>query len=323
VDLSLIAVPCHLGRPRVGPGLGPERYLDAGLEERLRAAGHQVQTLVVEPPRPAGDELTTVLELDAELAEHVGRADAAGRLPVVLGGDCNIVLGVTAGLGAASAALVWFDAHGDLNTPQTSPGGFLDGMPLAMALGLCHRDAVAAVLGRRRVPAELVLHVGGRDLDPGELRNAADAGVVLLEGPELIAGGDPAGAMSAAIEQLGAALARRAAAGAPGGPPLDRGGASLHIDIDVLDPDWAPAVDYPAPAGLDPGQLQGCVAAVHRRLPIRALSFSAFDPARPDPDDRTLRSGLDVITAVVDVAARRADHAAAAVDSAGAAETLS
>jgi len=319
VDLSLIAVPCHLGRPRVGPGLGPERYLGAGLEERLRAAGHEVQTLVVEPPRPADDELTAVLELDAELAGHVGRADAAGRLPVVLGGDCNIVLGVTAGLGTASAALVWFDAHGDLNTPQTSPSGFLDGMPLAMALGLCHRDAVAAALGRRRVPAELVLHVGGRDLDPGELRNAADAGVVLLEGPGLIGGGDPAATMTPAIEQLGAALARCAAAGAPGGPPADRGGAYLHIDIDVLDPDWAPAVDYPAPAGLDPEQLQGCVAAVHRRLRIRALSFSAFDPARPDPDDRTLHNGLDAIAAAIDVAARRADDA---IGADGAAETL-
>lgn len=296
MDLSLIAVPYHLGRPRVGPGLGPARCLAASLEERLRAAGHQVQTLVVEQPRPPDDEPAAVLELDAELAEHVGRATIARRLPVVLGGDCNIALGVTAGLGAASAALVWFDAHGDLNTPQTSPSGFLDGMPLAMALGLCHRDVVAAALGRRRVPAELVLHVGGRDLDPGELRNAADAGVALLEGPELIAGDDPAATLGPAIERLGAAVARRAATD----------GAYLHIDIDVLDPDWAPAVDYPAPTGLDPGQLRRCVTAVHRRLPIRALSFSAFDPARPDPEDRTLRSGLDVITAAIDVAARDA-----------------
>jgi len=77
---------------------------------------------------------------------------------VILGGDCNVALGVVAGLSGSGAGVVWFDAHGDFNTPETSPSGFLDGMPLAMACGVCHRHIWDA-LGGEPVAETHVVHV--------------------------------------------------------------------------------------------------------------------------------------------------------------------
>jgi arginase len=203
-----------------------------------------------------------------------------GRLPVVAGGNCNVALGMVAGLRRAAGeplGIAWFDAHGDFNTPQTSPGGFLDGMPLAMAVGRAHRDAVWSNLGDEPVAEAHALHVGARDLDPGEELNFQAAAVLRVTGSQLSAGG-----VAAAAEAF-RQLAERVPA------------VYLHIDIDVLDPRFVPAIDFPTPGGLSPDELLDLVAALRAHLPFAGISLTAYDPVVPDPDQLTLSTSMAVL----------------------------
>jgi|GEM_PF-568448 len=338
--LAVIAVPFHLGRPGAGAG-GPEALLRAGLEQRLRDERHDVRTTIVRNDAPPDDELEAILAVSIDLAAAVRDAVAHGRFPLVLGADCNIALGVTSGLGATSTALVWFDAHGDFNTPETTPGGYLDGMPLSMVVGRCFQEQVDRALGSPRVPENHVLHLGARALDAEERRNFETSDVMLVEGERLQAAGPtPAEAIWPALAGLrhghgetravpGSGPAESGAAAPAGVPedppagkpddtpargpddqpaelPLERpfglGRAYVHVDLDVLDPRYAPAVDFPVENGLTPEQVHDCTTAVHALLPLCALSVSAFDPDRPDPETRTVEHALDLIIDLVDAA---------------------
>jgi arginase len=279
--LTVMSVPYHLGRGGEGMALGPGRYLDGGLVAALEARGHETSVVHVERPSPFTDELAAVTAINRALAGAVREAVASGSFPLVAGGNCNVALGMTAGLGAPGTAVVWFDAHGDYNTPDTTPSGFLDGMPLAMAAGRAHAGAWAQPMGA--VDPRAVVHVGGRALDQGEVDGFAADGVHVVT----CAGLRGAGGLPAAL----AAAAAHAAQ------------AYVHVDIDVLDLAVAPGVDFPTPGGLAPGEVVDAVAAVHRVLPIAGLSVTAFSPERED-GDTTLTTGIALMGRLADLVAR-------------------
>lgn len=158
----------------------------------------------------------------------------AGRaaIPVVMSGDCMASLGTVAGLGRAGIdpVVVWLDAHGDLNTPEGSPSGYLGGMPLRLLVG--HRpELVAGRLGLRAVPEEKVVLVGARDLDPPEEAYLAGAGIGRATVADLDADRIPAGPIY------------------------------LHVDFDVVDPADLPGLLYPTPGG---PRLPAVAAALRR-----------------------------------------------------------
>jgi arginase len=294
VRLSLIEVPYHLGVQDVGTGRAPRLFLDAGLEQVLADAGHDVALTRVARDDGRLDELSAVVETNVALAAVIRDTIAAGRLPLILSGDCNASLGVTAGLGAQSTAVVWLDAHGDFNTPETSPSGYLDGMPLALTTGLCFRDQVWDRLGSDCVPEAHVVHGGGRDFDDGERRNLSASRLAVIPAAELVRQGARE-ALWPVLQKLrrGRRLDRR-----PGEPgPLTE--VYLHVDIDVLGEDYAPAVGFPAPGGLRPAELADVIAFVGASLRIRAVTLSGMDPQRPDPGGRTVSAGIAALQAAV------------------------
>lgn len=173
------------------------------------------------------------------LAGWVAKRDA----PVItVAGDCLSAIAVQGGLQArrVDTSLVWFDAHGDFHTHDTTPSGHLGGMPLAMLMGQGDQRFME-VCGAR--PVENVLHVGGRDFDAGE---------------------------RVRMEQAGVRFANSAGGVA--------GDVHVHIDVDVLDPGQMPSVRYPAPDGMTASALLAKVAKVFSTSRVAAVSVSSYDP---------------------------------------------
>ena len=282
MKIRLIQLPYHLGRERTGMGMGPVRYLEAGAEKRLRGLGHEVAVETIARARPYAHEVGAMLELNRLVAEQVARALAGGAFPLVLSGDCNSCHGTLAALGAADNGVVWFDAHGDFNTPETTTSGFFDGMALATATGRCWRNLVGSIPGFEPIQERHVLLVGVRDLDPAE-RTLLEASDVQVVPAAYVKGRGVSAALEAALATLEPAV----------------GGIYLHVDLDVLDPAEAPANEYAVKGGLTVEELEEAIRLLQERLVIRAAALTAYDPAC-DPTGIACRAGLRVMEAIAE-----------------------
>lgn len=281
--VELILIPFDSGRRGTRLGTGPERVMAAGLRERLRGNGLAVVAHTVEPSLSFPTENTLAFHLAGLIAERVREAREHGRFPLVLAGNCMSSLGVVAGLGSSDVGLVWLDSHGDFNTPETSPSGFLDGMALATAVGRCWTAAATTIPGHRPLPEANVLLLGARDLDQAERLALVDSDVALL-GPSALA--DERSALEPAL----ASLASRAAC------------AYLHVDLDVLDPSVARINEYQAPHGLSLEQVREIFTDVGGALPIHAAAVTAYD-ADGDPEGKGVEAAMLVIERLVEVGA--------------------
>lgn len=278
--VRLLQVPYDSGHRDLRTGAGPTALAAAG---RLRAAGHEVVDQVVEPASPWTAELRTAFELQRLVAAAAGEALAAGQVPVLLAGNCNTTLGVLAALTATSRriGLVWLDAHGDFNTPETDTSGFLDGQGLAMAVGRCWTSLAAGVPGFRPLDERDVLLVGARDLTGAQREVLRASGLTWLP-PDRAR---DAGAVGEAV----AALAARVDA------------VHVHVDLDVHDPSLAPANGYAAADGLDARQVRAVLAATAERVPVVSAALASWDPAC-DVEGRMLATALDLLEAVAGLA---------------------
>ena len=213
--MSVIQVPYHLDEylPDLDVPLPPDTVITADL--------------------PAGDVWDRLSALYAGLAAAVAAEAGRGGRPVVVSGDCMTALGTMSGLQRAGiqAGIVWFDAHGDVQTLETTTSGYLGGLPLRLLMGY-RPELIAARLGLRAVPEHQVALVDARDLDPPEVSYLAGAQIRRSEVGELDA------------------------AGLPGGPLY------VHLDLDVIDPAQLPGLRFPAPGGPSPAQVTGALSAL-------------------------------------------------------------
>lgn len=262
--LTLIQVPYDSGRFGERMGAGPLRLVEAGLVDGLAAGGHEVELVEVRLDPGFATEVGSAVAIQLRAAAATRDALAAGRLPVLLTGNCNhAALGAVAALGTATTAVVWLDAHGDLNTPDTSPSGFFDGMALAVLTGrafcgLAARwDGLATPLAEERIAL-----VGARDLDPGERQHLAGSPILVVPTGEL-----------ERLEPWLEETARR----------VDR--VYLHVDLDALDPAELSANAYATPGGLTVADVERVIAAVRRRFALGAVAFTSYDPTA-DRDGR-------------------------------------
>jgi arginase len=240
---ALIGAPLDLGAGRRGVDMGPSAIRYAGLAERLTAMGvdcvdrGNVAAAVAEATPehdPRARFLPAIRATCERIAGLVGEALDEGRIPIVLGGDHSIALGTLGGLAArrGPGAVLWFDAHGDLNTPETTPSGNVHGMPLAAALGLAGPGFASSSWTLPAVRPDLVAVIGARDLDPGERALVGELGLGVHTMSEIDRRGIEA-VVSEALER---------AAGAPF--------VHISLDMDGLDPDVAPGVGTPVRGGL-------------------------------------------------------------------------
>ncbi len=221
-------------------------------------------------------------DLDAPVPEalagglpSLADAIAAATRPLALLGECTLAPAVAGGLMRVhpDLTLLWIDAHGDLNTPATTPSGFLGGMPFAILLGWCHDEVRLAAGQRAPLAEERCALVGARELDPGE-RAALDASLI-VESPDVTD-----------------ALAR-----------LPVGPIWVHLDGDVLDPDVAPGVDFPVADGWSVSDAVVAIDTAVATGRVVGVSACCGNPRR-DPDGRGARAYVTALASFLGVRCR-------------------
>jgi arginase len=236
--VSILGVPLRYGADMVGVELGPAAMRMAGLEERIAQLGYEVQDSgdiwAGRPQRRADpdDKLKYLQEISSTCQQVCAKVKSildSGELPVVLGGDHSIAIGSIAGVSShcrdqrKSLGLIWFDAHADMNTPETTPSGHIHGMPLGALLGYGAPELTNIGGFSPKLEPNLCAHVGARDIDAGERELIRKLGMRFFTMREI----DERG-MSACMDEA-IAIASRGARG-----------YAVTFDVDALDPNDAP-----------------------------------------------------------------------------------
>ena len=274
--IEIIGVPVDLGAGRRGVDMGPSAIRIADLEPRLEQLGHKVtdsgdlDVMIPETQKVGEGKLrykVPILATCTELCQQVDQALERVRMPLVLGGDHSIAIGSVAGSSGHFAkqgeavGLIWFDAHGDANTPDTTPSGNIHGMALAINLGLGDPDLVN--LGGRTpkvLPRNTVL-IGIRDLDPGERETLKKSGVLAFTMRDL----DERGMRDVVDEAIRAA---------------GDGTAGIHLsfDLDVVDPEDAPGTGTPVWGGITYREAHLAMELLADRAQIVAVDLVEVNP---------------------------------------------
>lgn len=278
MDIQLLLVPYDSGQRGWRCGAGPEHLIRAGLPAHLERQGHAVTAIHVIEDNTAYQpaEIRTAFELARRLAGAVRSARTAGHFPLVLSGNCNTAVGTLSGLTPARRATFWFDAHGDCNTPETTTSGFLDGMGLAMTMGLCWHHLGVSVPGFQPVAAEATFLLGARDLDPPEAALLRESAITTIPADQI-------------PEGLSAVLATA---------PLANALGYLHLDVDVLNPDAGQGNELQAQTGLSLSQLIAAVSLIRARVPLGAATVASYSP-EDDCDQAVCRAAFAAIDAIV------------------------
>ncbi|HEX4930249.1 MAG TPA: arginase, partial [Gaiellaceae bacterium] len=237
-QVAIIGAALDLGAGRRGVDMGPSAIRYAGLHDRLTGIGYDVvdwgdvETAVLEATEESDESARYLPEIKAacgRIARLVGLALEQNAVPLVLGGDHSVAMGTLGGLAKACGpgGVLWIDAHGDLNTPETSPTGNVHGMPLAAALGLTDGRFQSEMWALPAVEASRVALVGLRSLDRHERERIRDLGITAYTMSD--------------IDRIGIERAVRESLTQIAGP----GFVHVSLDMDALDPEVAPGVGTP------------------------------------------------------------------------------
>jgi arginase len=241
--VAVIGGSLDLGAGRRGVDMGPSAIRYAGLARRLGRLGRAVEDwgnvegAVAEASDVGSERVRFLSQINAvceRIADIVAEAVERDLFPLVLGGDHSLALGTLGGLAKKSGpgGVLWIDAHGDLNRPETSPSGNVHGMPLAAALGLAGPEFESEAWTLPAVDADRIALVGVRSLDPAEAELLRELDVRVFTMSE--------------VDRLGVEPVLRASLEHVAGP----GFVHLSLDMDALDPEIAPGVGTPVRGGL-------------------------------------------------------------------------
>jgi arginase len=271
LSLQVVSVPCLEATPASGhraAGLAEaaDAFVATGALDELAGLGASVAGRarpVLDAAALTGDPVVNLGRYNALVADAVADGVALGARPLLLGGTCNHLIGMLAGLqrgyGPASRmGLVWFDAHGDFNTPRTTRSGMLGGMPVATAAGLCHAPWRELAGQAVPLPTDRIVMVDVRNLDPEEATLIAATDVAIARfGDE---------GASEEIEAAVAALAGR----------VDH--LYLHVDVDVLDVSEQPNHPTAEPYGPTLAATEEALARVMATGLVRAFGVVSVNP---------------------------------------------
>jgi len=280
--VRVIGAPTDYGANRRGVDMGPSAIRYGGLADALGAAGVEVvdggdllapraesrDPDAREPSAGRAKFLRETEEVCGRLDEEVAAALSAGETPLVLGGDHSVAIGTLGGAARdAEIGAIWFDAHGDLNTPNTSPSGNVHGMPLAAALGIDEFADVGWANAEGLSPGNVAL-VGLRSLDPAERERIRDL--------------DLAAFTMSDIDDMGVnEVTKRALEVACSGTD----GIHVSLDLDWLDPVVAPGVGTPVRGGVTYREAHSAMELVAERGALRSMELVEVNPTLDESNE--------------------------------------
>lgn len=293
--IRVIGMPLDLGAGRRGTDMGPSALRNAGLAERLQELGYTVKdagdisTKNPEVLRIGDDKLKYLGEISKGVSALAGTVEQSldnQEFPLVVGGDHSIAIGTVAGVSAhfrkhhKKIGVIWVDAHGDMNTPDTSPSGNIHGMPLAVSLGVGHSKLTSIGGEYAKVdPAHTVL-LGVRTLDSGEISHIRKMGVTVFTMRNI----DDKGIHDVIEESIAIA---------------SRGTAGIHVsfDADGIDPTVAPGVGTPVHGGLTYREAHYIMESLHDSRKVISMELVETNPIL-DHQNQTAKIGVELISSL-------------------------
>ncbi len=282
--LQPVIVPYRYDERDEGLGRGPGALLRAGLAQRLEACGHDVaepvEAVLSDQERTRGPVAMNIGRLGGKTAALIAGARATGMGALVLAGDDTAAIGAVAGLQQAAGAgaaigIVWLDAHGDFNTPETSYSGILAGMPVAILAGLAGPLWRGAAHLDAPIPTDRILIAGARDLDEQEANLIRSTDVRLLTTDEIRTGDG----LASAVRRLAATCEL----------------IYLHVDLDVLDPALVPSASTPSANGLSIAETATAMTTVLHTGIVAAVGIAGLNPGAGVRGERSTKSTLALI----------------------------
>ncbi|MFE8698748.1 arginase [Cytobacillus sp. FJAT-53684] len=274
--LAIIGMPMDLGQRRRGVDMGPSAIRYAGVNERLKKLFDEVldygdipigRPEVEVDPESNLRNLHLIAEKTELLSKEVDKAIESASFPLVLGGDHSIAIGTLAGVAKhyENLGVIWYDAHGDLNTAETSPTGNIHGMPLAVSLGMGHPLLTNVGGYEPKIKAENIVIIGARSLDEGERELIKEKGIKVYTMHEI----DRIG-MTKVMEESIAYLKERT------------DGVHLSLDLDGLDPHDAPGVGTPVNGGISYRESHLAMEMLAESQIITSAEFVEVNPILDD-----------------------------------------
>ncbi len=291
MDVSLIGVPINYGCDKDGAQHGPEKLREKKIVEVIKKCNHSIYDLGnLHVPKVSDSEkyafhdkmkyLKPIVEVNTNLAHQVYSALASGNFPFVIGGDHSLGLGSISGASRyySNLAVVWIDAHGDINTSETSPSGNVHGMPLAAAMGIGSDSLTDVYFKGVKVKPENVFIVGARDLDEGEIQLSKDNNLNLYTMEEIKNRG-----IEAVIEEINHRLLRNNV-------------EAVHVsfDMDALDSELVPGTGTPVCDGMTIAEVKLLFKALMDTKLVKSMDLVELN-TRLDKDDVTAEVAIELV----------------------------
>ena len=288
----IIGVPMDLGQSRRGVDMGPSALRVAGLQSRIKQLGYTVEDIGNFPVRQAEEQhygekrakyLNEIAGTCKDLAEFVVKTLEEGQLPIVLGGDHSTAIGTVSGVAAyyrkqeKRIGLLWLDAHGDMNTPESSPSGNVHGMPLAAIIGYGAPELVELMGFKPKVEPRNVVVVGARDLDSKERRIVKESGIHVFTMRDI----DERGMRDVMAEALRFVTD-------------DTEGVAVSLDMDFVDPEDAPGVGTPVRGGVTYREAHLAMEMIADSKGMVSLEVVEINPVI-DEHNKTAMLGVELV----------------------------
>lgn len=292
MDINVIGVPLNYGCDRDGAQLGPLTLRENGIIDIIKKNGHNVHDMgdIFIPYVTAEDKylshpkmkyLNTVAEINTNLANNVYCSLKGQGFPFVIGGDHALGAGSIAGASrfCSELAVIWIDAHGDINTSATSPSGNIHGMPLAASMNVGHPVLTNIYFDRIKVKPENVYILGGRDIDPGEFALADELNLNMYT-MEVVREKGLDNILKEIIEKVKVS---------------NVDGVHLSFDIDVLDSSLVPGTGTPVTGGFSMEEGKKAFTVLLGEKIVTSMDFVELNPKIDNEDKRTVTNCMEML----------------------------